>query len=148
MWDDPYLWKYCPDQIIRKCMHNFEFNSILTFCHTYACGGHFGTKKTALKVLECGFYWPTIFKDARIFCMTYDHCQRTSNIGPRDQMPQAPIYCVEIFYVWGIDFMGHFLSSHGFNYILLVVDYVSKGVEAKGTRTNDSKVWNAASNYK
>ncbi|KAM2580915.1 hypothetical protein TB1_003244 [Malus domestica] len=22
VWDDPYLWKYCPDQIVRRCVHN------------------------------------------------------------------------------------------------------------------------------
>ncbi|XP_028954941.2 uncharacterized protein [Malus domestica] len=58
----------------------------------------------------------------------------------KDQMPQNVILPVEIFDVWGIDFMGHFPSSHGFLYILLAVDYVSKWVEAKATRTNDSKV--------
>ncbi|CAN6716175.1 unnamed protein product [Malus baccata var. baccata] len=58
----------------------------------------------------------------------------------RDQMPQVSILNVEIFDVWGTDFMGHFPSSYGFTYILLAVDYVSKWVEAKATRTNDSKV--------
>ncbi|CAN6697897.1 unnamed protein product [Malus baccata var. baccata] len=140
VWDDPYLWKYCPDQVIRRCVHDSEFNAILTFCHTYACGGHFGTQRTALKVLECGFYWPTIFRDARTFCMSCDRCQRTGNIGPKQQMPQTPIFSVEIFDVWGIDFMGPFPSSHGFLYILLAVNYVSKWVEAKATRTNDSRV--------
>ncbi|KAM1408817.1 hypothetical protein ACFX2I_009291 [Malus domestica] len=140
VWDDPYLWKYCSDQIIRRCVHDSEIQSILNFCHTYACGGHFGTQRTARKVLECGFYWPTIFKDARTFCIACDRCQRTGNIGPKDQMPQNPIFNVEIFDVWGIDFMGPFPSSHGFVYILLAVDYVSKWVEARATRTNDSKV--------
>ncbi|KAM1936791.1 hypothetical protein ACFX15_014018 [Malus domestica] len=140
VWDDPYLWKYCPDQVIRRCVHDSEFNAILTFCHTYACGGHFGTNRTALKVLECGFYWPTIFRDARTFCMSCDRCQRTGNIGPKQKMPQTPIFSVEIFDVWGIDFMGPFPSSHGFLYILLAVDYVLKWVEAKATRTNDSRV--------
>ncbi|KAM2340084.1 hypothetical protein ACFX1X_019593 [Malus domestica] len=55
-------------------------------------------------------------------------------------MSQVSILNVEIFYVWGIDFMGPFPSSYGFMYILLAVDYVSKWVEAKATRTNDSKV--------
>ncbi|CAN6678827.1 unnamed protein product [Malus baccata var. baccata] len=140
VWDDPYLWKYCSDQIIRRCVHDSEIQSILNFCHTYACGGHFGTQRTARKVLECGFYWPTIFKDARTFCIACDRCQRTGNIGPKDQMPQSPIFNVEIFDVWGIDFMGPFPSSYGFVYILLAVDYVSKWVEARATRTNDSKV--------
>ena len=43
VWDDPYLWKYCYDQIFRRCVHDGEFHLILKFCHTYACGGHFGT---------------------------------------------------------------------------------------------------------
>ncbi|CAN6725584.1 unnamed protein product [Malus baccata var. baccata] len=138
-WDDPYLWKYCTDQLIRRCIPESEFKSILTFCHSYPCGGHFGAKRTALKVLESGFYWSSLFKDAYEFCATCDRCQRTGNLGLRNQMPQTPILIVEIFDVWGIDFMGPFPSSNGFLYILLAVDYVSKRVEAKATKTNDSK---------
>ncbi|XP_070672247.1 uncharacterized protein [Malus domestica] len=82
----------------------------------------------------------SLFKDAYEFCATCDRCQRTGNLGPRNQMPQTPILIVEIFDVWGIDFMGPFPSSNGFLYILLAVDYVSKWVEAKATKTNDSKV--------
>ncbi|KAM0997343.1 hypothetical protein ACFX2C_007239 [Malus domestica] len=140
VWDDPYLWKYCPNQIIRRCMHNSEFNSIIAFCHSYACGGHFGTQRITLKVLESGFYWPTLFKDARTFSITCDIYQRTGTIGAKDQMPQTPIFNVEIFEVWGMDFMGPFPPSYGFTYVLLTVDYVSKWVEAKATRINDSTV--------
>ena len=55
-------------------------------------------------------------------------------------MPLTPILIIEIFYYWGIDFMGHFPSSYGYLYILLAVDYVSKWVGAIPTRTNDYKV--------
>ncbi|XP_022857225.1 uncharacterized protein LOC111378281 [Olea europaea var. sylvestris] len=47
---------------------------------------------------------------------------------------------VELFDVWGIDFMGPFPPSLGQEYILLAVDYVSKWVEAIATPTNDAKV--------
>ncbi|CAN6552090.1 unnamed protein product [Malus baccata var. baccata] len=140
VWDDLYLWKYCPDQIICRCVHNSEFNSILAFCHSYACGGHFGTQRTALKVLDSGFYWPTLFKDAKTFCITCDRCQRTGTIGAKDQMPQTPIFNAEIFDVWGMDFIRPFPPSYGFTYILLAVDYVSKWVEAKAIHTNDSRM--------
>ena len=55
-------------------------------------------------------------------------------------MPQIPIIFCKIFYVWDIDFIGLFTVSFGYVYILLVVDYVSKWVEAKAIRTDDSKV--------
>nr|XP_027067454.1 uncharacterized protein LOC113693071 [Coffea arabica] len=140
LWDDPYLWRQCSDQVIRRCVSAGEFHSILTFCHSFACGGHFDPKRTARKVLESGFYWHTLFKDAYLFCKYCDKCQRVGNISRRDQMSQTPILFVEIFDVWGIDFMGPFPSSFGFLYIILAVDYVSKWVEAKATRTNDSRV--------
>ena len=37
---------------------------------------------------------------------------------------------VEIFDVWGINFMGPFPSSNGNQYILMGVDYVSMWVKA------------------
>jgi hypothetical protein len=46
---------------------------------------------------------------------------------------------VEIFDVWGIDFMGPFPRSGHYEYILVVVDYVSKWVEAMPCRAADSK---------
>ena len=55
-------------------------------------------------------------------------------------MPLNPIIIIEIFYVWGIDFMGPFPPSFGYEYILLAVDYVSKWIEAIATRTCDHKV--------
>ena len=95
------------------CVPENEIISILTFCHSYACRGHFGAKRTARKVLECGFYWPSLFRDSYSFCKSCEHCQKTGNISQRNEMPQT------------IDFMGPFPISFGYVYILLAVDYVS-----------------------
>ncbi|KAI5338377.1 hypothetical protein L3X38_017648 [Prunus dulcis] len=55
-------------------------------------------------------------------------------------MPLTNIFEVELFDVWGIDFMGPFPLSHGYLYIIVAVDYISKWVEALPTWTNDHKV--------
>lgn len=49
------------------------------------------------------------------------------------------ILVIELFDVWGIDFMGPFMSSHGLNYILVAFDYVSKLEEAITLLSNDCK---------
>ncbi|MCI67657.1 KRAB-A domain-containing protein 2-like, partial [Trifolium medium] len=55
-------------------------------------------------------------------------------------MPLTNILDIELFDVWSIDFMGPFPNSFDNLYILVVVDYVSKWVEAIASSTNDAKV--------
>uniref|UniRef100_A0A2N9GY26 Integrase catalytic domain-containing protein n=1 Tax=Fagus sylvatica TaxID=28930 RepID=A0A2N9GY26_FAGSY len=139
-WDDPYLFKYCPDQILRRCIPDNETFSVIKFCHTEACGGHFSVKKTTAKILQCGFYWPTMFKDTHNFCKRCLECQKLGRVTRRNMMPMSPILEIEVFDCWGIDFMGPFPQSFGNLYILLAVDYVSKWVEAIACKVNDHKV--------
>ena len=55
-------------------------------------------------------------------------------------MPFNRISVVEIFDVWGINFMGPFPCSFGNEYILLAIDYVSKWVEAMLSKTTEARV--------
>ncbi|KAJ9544205.1 hypothetical protein OSB04_023912 [Centaurea solstitialis] len=86
-WDDPHLYRSCSDSIIRRCVPLEETDSILAHCHTLPCGGHAGSEKTVAKVLQSGFYWPTLFRDADTFVRKCDRCQRTGNISRRHEMP-------------------------------------------------------------
>ncbi|GJW88348.1 reverse transcriptase domain-containing protein [Tanacetum coccineum] len=104
-WDDPYLFRICADQIIRRCVDGKEAYDIL--------------------------------KDMVTHC---DACQRQGKISQKDEMSQNPIQNVEIFDVWGIDFMRPFSSLRGNRYILVAVDYVSKWIEVKELPTNDAQV--------
>ncbi|CAM8983325.1 unnamed protein product [Rhodiola kirilowii] len=139
-WDDPFLYKLCADGIYRKCVTKEDAKGIIDCCHSSSYGGHGSTSKTTSKVLQSGFYWPNIFKDTYEFVKSCNECQRTGNIARRDEMPQKGILEVEIFDVWGVDFMGPLPSSQGNSFILVAVDYVSKWVEAIASPSCDAKV--------
>ena len=117
-----------------------EQQGILSHCHENACGGHFASQKTTMKVLQSGFYWPSLFKEAHQMCRVCDRCQRLGKLSRQHMMPLNPILVVEPFDVWGIDFMGPFPTSYGHAYILVGVGYVSKWVEAIPCKTNDHRV--------
>ena len=83
------------------------------------------------------------------------------NISRRNEMPLQGILVVQIFYVWGIDFIEPFPLSFGNIYILLAVDYVSKWVEATTYPINDAitvvgfiqkkyfeQIWSTQNNHK
>ncbi|GJW66999.1 reverse transcriptase domain-containing protein [Tanacetum coccineum] len=114
-WDEPYAFRLCPDNVMRRCMAGDEILEILAHCHSGLTGGHHSASIIGRKVYEAGLYWPSIFKDAKD-------------------------YVCEVFDVWGLDFMGPFPDSRGNKYILVAVDYVSKWVEAQALPTNDARV--------
>ena len=83
---------YClgKDQILRKVPPKEEIHRILNACHDSICGGHFAHDITCRKVLQYGFVWPSLHRDAHFWCKACDACQRT---GPRRLTygPQHPI---------------------------------------------------------
>ena len=93
-----------------------------------------------MKVLQSGFYWPSLFKDAHAICGECDKCQRLGKISRRHMMPLNLILVVDLFNVWGIDFMGPFPSSFGYVYILVGVDHVSKWVKVVPCRAAGNRV--------
>ncbi|GJV21793.1 reverse transcriptase domain-containing protein [Tanacetum coccineum] len=115
-WDDPFLFKICADQVIRRCVSGQEaFDIALKACHSGPTGGHYGANYTAKKIFDSA---------------------KCRNVN---EMPQNSIQVCEIFDMWAIDFMGPFPSSRGNKYIFVAVDYLSKWVEAKALPTNDAR---------
>ena len=82
------------------------------------------------KFYKVGFTDPLYSKTHSTFASHVQISQKIGKISRRDMMPLNPILEVEIFDVWGIDFMGPFPNSFGNQFILVAVDYVSKWVKA------------------
>ncbi|GKA68296.1 reverse transcriptase domain-containing protein [Tanacetum coccineum] len=79
-WEDPFLFKICADQVIRRCVFGKEAHDILMACHDGPTGGHHGANYTARKVFDSGFFWPTIYKDAHELVKNCNSCQHGHNI--------------------------------------------------------------------
>ncbi|XP_012472360.1 uncharacterized protein LOC105789533 [Gossypium raimondii] len=126
--------------IIQRCVLDDEIQSILYHCHITPYGGHSGGMRITAKVLQTSSYWPNMFKDAHEFCQACDHCQRTRNLSKRYEMHLQTILEVELFDVWGINFVGLFPPSWGNVYILVAIDYVSNWVKVVALPTNDAKL--------
>jgi hypothetical protein len=80
-----------------------------------------------------------MYQDTKEFVRRCARCQKHGNINARDAMPLMNNLQVELFDVWGIDYMGPFPKSGDAEYILVVVDYVSKWVEALPYQNTDSR---------
>lgn len=61
------------------------------------------------------------------------------DITQHQELPQTRVLAVELFDLWGIDFMGPFPTSYGLSYILVAVDYMSKRMEVVSTTTNEAR---------
>ncbi|GJU66876.1 reverse transcriptase domain-containing protein [Tanacetum coccineum] len=73
-WDDPYLFRICADQIIRRCVFGQESLEILKACHEGPTGDHHSANITARKIFDAGFFWPTIYQDAHSMIKSCDAC--------------------------------------------------------------------------
>ena len=94
IWDDPLLFKRGADMIIRRCVPEIEQCKIVNECHESPYGGYFSGERTAHKILQSGFYWPTIFRDCTEWVKLCDRCQKIGNISSRNEMPQRGILVV------------------------------------------------------
>ena len=65
----------------------YEQKDVLRKCHDSPYGGHHVGDRTVHKVLQSGFYWTTLFKDARNFILSCDKYQRVGSISRRNEMP-------------------------------------------------------------
>ncbi|XP_070015483.1 uncharacterized protein [Nicotiana sylvestris] len=116
-WDESYLFKIYTDGVIRRCVPEEEQSVILGTCHSFPYSDHHDGARTAAKVLSCGFYWPTLYKDAKELVRRCDKCKRASGISKKHEIPLTTILEINIFNVGGIDIMVPFVSSCGSTYI-------------------------------
>ncbi|WMV13992.1 hypothetical protein MTR67_007377 [Solanum verrucosum] len=127
------------DHTIKLCIPEVKVDAILEGCHASLTSGHHSGVCTAAKVLQICYYWTTLYQDANSFVKRCVQCQKKGGVSWRHELPLPPILEVELYEVWGINFMRPFVSSYGNNYILVAIDYVSKWVEVVDLPNNEGR---------
>ena len=72
--DDPLLFRRGMDMIIRRCVAETEQGESIDKYHASPYGGHFPRDIVTHKIIQSGFYWPTLFKDCFEWVKHCDKC--------------------------------------------------------------------------
>ena len=70
-----YLFHTRADKRIRCCVSEDDIYEVLRAAHDDPCGWNFVDKITDHKVLQMGYYWPSIFRDAQNYVRRCDSFQ-------------------------------------------------------------------------
>ncbi|MCO5600642.1 hypothetical protein L7F22_054757 [Adiantum nelumboides] len=138
-WAAGALYRLGKDGVLRRCVQEEERIELLEEAHEGDAGGHMSGEVTTRKLLQAGYWWNSMFKDAQEWVKECDACQQTGRPLAKDMGPLQPIQPLAPFMKRGIDFMGPFKNMGKYKYIVAAIDYVTKWVEAKALPDNTAK---------
>ena len=75
-----FLYKRGFSRPYLRCLGNEEANYVMREVHEGICGNHLGLRSLVHKLVQAGYYWPTMKADVEAYIKAYDKCQRFSNI--------------------------------------------------------------------
>jgi hypothetical protein len=128
---DDKLYRRGVDCILRRCLTHEEAIIMLNDFHTGACGSHLSRLETAQKILRADYFWLTLIKHCIESVKKCHPCQIFSRKMRAHTAPMFPVITVGPFTKWGIDYTTcNPLSARGHRYIIVVVYYFTKWVEA------------------
>ena len=86
----------------------------------------------ASKVIQAGFYWPTVREDCVRYAQRWKQYQTHADWHKAPPEELRSIYSPWPFHTWGIDIQGPFpLAIRQMKYLIVAIEYFTKWIEAE-----------------
>eukprot|EP00253_Pinus_taeda_P021597 PITA_21597 len=140
--DSALFWKD-PGGMLLTCLVEEKVKRVVEDFHRGDYGGHLFWKTTANKILNAGYYCPSLFSDVYKAVKNCHECQIFEGKQKLQPLPLKPIEISAPFQHWGLDFIReiHPTSSGQHRWILTATDYFTKWIEAIPTRQATDAGW-------
>ncbi|XP_057719871.1 uncharacterized protein LOC130934302 [Arachis stenosperma] len=126
------LFKRGLSQPLLKCLHPGQTDYVLREVHEGCCGHHIGGKALARKLIQAGYYWPSMMEDSKEFVRKCAKCQENANLHRALASELSLLTTSRPFPQWGVNLLGPFLVGPGqVKYLIVAIDYCTKWIEAE-----------------
>lgn len=71
-WINGFLFKKCPNHVMRRYVQEIDVYDILKACHDEPGVGNYSTVRTLHKILGVGYFWPTMTKDVAHYINNFE----------------------------------------------------------------------------
>ena len=124
-----------------RCLKKDEADEVMNEIHAEVCSSHMNGIILAKKIVRQGYYWMSMEKDC---IQTVRQCHQCQIHGNLDHLPPTVLNNLSSpwpFAAWGIDIIREIRlnASNGYNYIVVVIDYFSRWIEAESFGTLKAK---------
>ncbi|KAK1435491.1 hypothetical protein QVD17_01255 [Tagetes erecta] len=131
-WEDGKLYKKGYMSPLLRCVGPVQSNYIIREIHMGICGAHAGPRTVVAKIMNLGYYWPSMHKDASAELRKCEACQLHAPVTYSPKHDLVTTSTAWPFYQWGMDIVGPFPQTVGrVKFLLVAVDYFTKWPEVK-----------------
>jgi hypothetical protein len=100
------MYRVGENNIMHRCLTTSKAQIILKELHEGMAEGHFVANIIAKKIIDVGYWWPTLFKDTHDFCKSCNSCQKMGGFKTKSLAKLVITFPKEPFMKWGLGFIG------------------------------------------